>query len=210
MKECLSHFLDPDCDISIRKRWFVEDSFSHPAKLHLGLLAWLVDKYTLPGQTIADPMAGSGGILYAASLQRHIIAREIEPCWIELMQENAAHITAQAGLFAGRIDIGQADAREVWGYSADHILFSPPYGNEVSTTPNGRRMLHYRLHKLTVPYDRLWQHLAERPSPGAMGAVTFHYGTHPAQVGHLRGERYWTAMSSSTRRHTRRYTHRGT
>jgi hypothetical protein len=24
--------------------------------------------------------------------------------------------------------------------------------------------------------------------------VTFHYGTHPAQIGHLREERYWKAM----------------
>ncbi len=27
-----------------------------------------------------------------------------------------------------------------------------------------------------------------------MGAVTFHYGTHPDQIGHFRGERYWQAM----------------
>ena len=90
--------------------------------LHLGLLQWLIKRYTRPGETIADPMAGSGSILYAATLQRHIIAREIEPRWIEMMQANATHITAQAGLFAGCIDIGQADAREVWGYTADHIL----------------------------------------------------------------------------------------
>src|SRR5258708_6972332 len=109
-------------DVALRTRWFVPASFQHPAKLHLGLLHWLIERYTLPGETIADPMTGSGGILYAASLQRHVIAREIEPRWIELMRENAAHIIAQAGLFAGHIDIDQADARQPWGYTADHIL----------------------------------------------------------------------------------------
>jgi tRNA/tmRNA/rRNA uracil-C5-methylase (TrmA/RlmC/RlmD family) len=84
-------------DVALRTRWFVPASFQHPAKLHLGLLHWLIEHYTLPDETIADPMAGSGGILYAASLQRHVIAREIEPRWIDLMQENAAHITTQAG-----------------------------------------------------------------------------------------------------------------
>jgi modification methylase len=92
-------------DVALRTRWFVPASFQHSAKLHLGLLHWLIERYTLPGETIADPMAGSGGILYAASLQRHVIAWEIEPRWIELMRENAAHIIAQAGLFAGHIDI---------------------------------------------------------------------------------------------------------
>src|SRR6266446_5868191 len=158
-----------DTDVALRSRWFVLASFQHPAKLHLGLLCWLTERYTRPGETIADPMAGSGSILFAATMQRNVIAREIEPRWLDLLRENAAHITAHAGLFGGQIDIGQADAREVWDYQADHIVFSPPYGNEASTTPNGRRMLPYRLHHLALPYDRRWQHLADHPTPGAMG-----------------------------------------
>ena len=181
-------------DVALRSHWFVPASFQHPAKLHLGLLRWIIERYTRPGETIADPMAGVGGILYAASLQRNIIAREIEPRWLDLLRENAAHITRLSGLFAGSIDIGQADARNPWGYQADHIVFSPPFGNEASSSPNGRRMLPYRLQDPTISYDRRWQHLANHPTPGAMGAVTFHYGTHPNQIGHFRGERYWQAM----------------
>ena len=181
-------------DVALRTRWFVPASFAHPAKLHLGLLSWLIDRYTRPGETIADPMAGVGGILLAATLQRHIIAREIEPCWLTLLQENAQRITRLAGLFAGSIDLGQADARKPWGYSADCVLFSPPYGNEASTSPNARRMLPYRLRTLSMPLDPRWQRLASRPTVGTMGAVTFHYGTHPQQIGHFRGERYWQAM----------------
>ena len=181
-------------DVALRTRWFVPASFAHPAKLHLGLLSWLIDRYTRPGETIADPMAGCGGILFAATLQRQVIAREIEPCWLALLEENAAHITRLAGLFAGEIDLGQADAREPWGYAADCVLFSPPYGNEASTSPHARRMLPYRLHSGSVAYDPRWQRLARHLSPGAMGAVTFHYGTHPQQIGHFRGARYWQAM----------------
>jgi DNA modification methylase len=192
--EAPSSLLEFGTDVALRSRWFVLASFQHPAKLHLGLLGWLLDRYTMPGETIADPMAGSGSVLFAATIQRHVIAREIEPRWLDLLQANAAQIIARAGLFVGSIDIGQADAREPWGYQADIVLFSPPYGNEASATPDGRRMLPYRLHQLTVPYDRRWQHLANHPTPGAMGAVTFHYGTHPDQVGHVRGARYWQAM----------------
>jgi hypothetical protein len=59
----LSPHLVCGSDVALRTRWFVPASFQHPAKLHLGLLHWLIEGYTLPGETIADPMAGSGGIL---------------------------------------------------------------------------------------------------------------------------------------------------
>jgi hypothetical protein len=118
--------LDLGSDLHLQLRWFDEASFAHSAKLHLGLLSWLIDRYTRPGETIADPMAGSGSLLYGASLQRHIIAREIEPTWLKIMQRNAARFSALAGLFAGEIDLGQADARDPWGYAADCVLFSPP------------------------------------------------------------------------------------
>jgi len=189
-----AHLLDFGSDVGLRRRWFTPASFGHPAKLHLGLLQWIIETYTEPGQKLADPMSGVGSILYAAALQRNVVARELETRWIELTRENAVHITAQAGLFAGHIDIRQADAREAWGYQADCIICSPPYGNQASATPNGRRMLPYRLHALQVPYDRRWQHLVNHPTPGAMGAVSFHYGTHPDQIGHFRGTRYWEAM----------------
>jgi DNA modification methylase len=191
---CSSQLPDFGCDIGIRRRWFVESSFAHPAKCHLGMLQWLIDTYTHPGDTIADPLAGTGSILLAATLQRHVIAREIEPHWLALLEENAKRITRLAGLFAGEIDLGQADARDPWGYAADCVLFSPPYGNETSTSPSARRMLPYRLHTIAMPVDPRWQRLARHPSPGAMGAVSFHYGTHPQQIGHFRGERYWQAM----------------
>ncbi len=189
-----TELLDFRSDVDIRKRFFVEASFSHPAKLHLRLLQWILDKYVPIGATILDPMAGSGSILFAAAQQRHVIAYEIEPRWLDVLHANATQIRQHAGLFLGNITIKQMDARQPWQHDADCVLFSPPYGNEASSSPNGRRMLPYRLHNPTISYDRRWQHLANHPTPGAMGAVAFHYGTHPDQIGHFRGERYWQAM----------------
>ncbi len=45
-------------DLALRHRYFVKGSFAHPAKLHCGLYQWMVWRYTLPGDTIADCMAG--------------------------------------------------------------------------------------------------------------------------------------------------------
>lgn len=183
-------------DIPMRRRLFGERSFAHPAKLHLGFLQFLIDRYTQPGETIMDPMAGIGSILLAATQQRNVIAREIEPQWLEQLHENAAEIYRHAGLLAGSIEIGQADARRPWEGTTDHIIFSPPYGCAAAATPNQRRFLPYKLVTARgLAYNDRWRRLAETPTPGSVGAVNFYYGGHPDQIGHLRKDAYWEAMS---------------
>jgi len=186
--------LDFGSDLHLRYKWFTPESLAHPAKLHLGLLHWLIERYTKPGDTIADPMAGIGSILYAATLQRTVIAREIEPRWLEIAHRNASYIYHAGGLFVAPMSVGQHNAREPWGYQADHIIFSPPYGNEAGTTPNGRRMLPYKLHQGLASYGERWQKFMDKPNAGTAGAVVFHYGSHPAQIGHFRGKRYLHVM----------------
>jgi len=178
-------------DIKMRNRWFLESSFCHPAKLHLGLLHYLIDRYTHPGDTIADPMCGTGSLLLAATMQRQVIARDVEPRWVEIARANAVHLREIGGLFLGNMDVGQQDARLPWGYQADHVLCSPPYGNEASSSPLAHRALVYR----QLP-GRRWQSLLTRmeQQAGAYGSVLFHYGQHPAQIGHYRGDRYFQAM----------------
>lgn len=189
--------LDLGSDVGIRNRYFSRDSFSHPAKLHLGLLQWIVDQFTQPGDTIADPMAGIGSILISALSQRHVIAREIEPRWLEQLHLNAARISQEAGLLAGRIDIAPADAREPWGFTTTHIVFSPPYGCAASSTPNQRRFLPSRMAiKTKYSYSERWQQFIDNNSPGAAGAIVFFYGNHPAQIGALRDVAYWQAMTT--------------
>jgi DNA modification methylase len=193
--------LDLGSDLVIRYQWFTKESLGHPAKLHLGLLQWLIDRYTTPGETVCDPMAGIGSILLAATQQRNVIAREIEPRWLTMCHENAAHIHRQAGLLAGTIDVGQADAREPWGYQADHIIFSPPYACSVASTPTAKGMTSHqiraRLAKLGG-YDKAWDRLLrayDQGQGGVVAAYVMHYGQHSAQIGHWRGDRYWQAMT---------------
>lgn len=193
--------LDLGSDLSLRYRYFSRESLAHPAKLHLGLLAWLLDRYTLPGDWVADPMAGMGSTAYAALLQRHVILREIEPKWLAFAHENAAIILREAGLFAGSIDVGQADARQPWTYTADHIIFSPPYACAVAATPTAKGMTSHqiraRLDKIGG-YDKAWDRLLkayDRGRGGVVAAYVMHYGQHPDQLGALRGDRYWAAMT---------------
>lgn len=186
--------LDLGSDKSLRARLFSKASFEHPAKLHLGLLQWIVERYTTSGDTIADPMAGIGSTAYAALLQRHVILRDVEPKWLALAHENAAQILRSAGLFAGTIDVGQADARERWDYTADHIITSPPYACAFSSSPTAKGMMGQKMRRIGEGWSTRWAEVAERGDFGSTGALTAFYGSHPAQIGHFRSTRYWQAM----------------
>lgn len=184
-------------DIPTRRRWFKEESFSHPAKAHLGLLQFLIDRYTAPGDTIGDPMCGVGSIAIAATQQRNVIMSDVEPRWLALAHENAANVYHQAGLLAGSIDVRQVDAGAPWGWSADSLIFSPPYACRASVNKGTRvGILSHRMRKLEgLTHSQRWEYLFKREDEsGAMGAQLFHYGEHPQQIGHFRGARYWEAM----------------
>jgi len=192
--------LDFGSDRALRFAWFGRESYGHMAKLHLGYLQWLLDAYTAPGETVGDPMAGSGSLLIAAAQQRNVILREIEPRYLALCHRHAARVLDRAGLFAAAIDIGQADARERWGWVADHLLFSPPYGcdaqRRLSRTHQTLTNRLLRLGREKTHYSKRWEQLARagETEPGAAGLFAFAYGSHPAQLGHLRGTAYWREM----------------
>lgn len=196
----IDNLLDLGSDLALRYRYFTRESMAHPAKLHLKLLAHIIDRYTAPGDTIADPMAGIGSTAYAALLQRNVVLREIEPRWLAMAHENATLIIREAGLLAGSIDIGQVDARERWGFTVDHIVFSPPYACAMSSNAFRRQgVLSHKQRLLAAEPGKLgqrWRILLEREQtqPGSAGSIQFHYGAHPAQVGTFRGDRYWQAM----------------
>lgn len=194
MTTTTDNLLDLGSDLALRYRYFTRESMAHPAKLHLKLLAWIADRYTAPGDTILDPMAGIGTTAYAALLQRNVVLREIEPRWLALAHENAALLLREAGLFAGAIDIGQADAREPWNVQANHIIFSPPYACAFSASPTAKGMIGQKMRREGEGWSSRWAEVADRGDFGSTGALTAFYGSHPAQIGHLRSARYWDAM----------------
>ena len=117
-------------DTAERKKYFTANSFSHPAKMVLGLQIYLIERYTKPGDTILDPMAGSGTILIATHWGRNVILVELEEKFINMQKKNWARIQSvgpMLGCTMGQATILQGDARTLDGLLADGILFSPPY-----------------------------------------------------------------------------------
>lgn len=191
--QCIS-LLTFGSDLPLRRRFFVPEAIWHPAKLHLGLLQYLVDRYSVPGDILCDPMAGSGSILLAALSGRDVIARDLEPHWVTLMRRNAERISELAGLFVGKMVIEQADAMQSWclKIKVDAVICSPPYGCEMSASPQAKKTLPYRLSRLS--HDDRWDRYLNTPNGGTAAMLTFHYGTSAGQIGPWRGRRYWRAM----------------
>lgn len=115
-------------DTAFRKSFFVPDSFSHPAKMDAQLLIWLVERYSKEGETILDPMAGSGTTMLACTLGRNVVLIELEEKFCKMMIDNweQVRMRPQLGSEMGDCQIIQGDARGLEGLF-DKIVTSPPY-----------------------------------------------------------------------------------
>ena len=114
------------------KQFFTDESVSHPAKMNLNLLRWILETYTKPGEIVLDPMAGTGSTIVLASLLgRHGVAVEYEPRFCEMIRENIKRTSRQSTLSTkGRMTCIQGDARELSKLlkESDAIITSPPFG----------------------------------------------------------------------------------
>ena len=116
-------------DAATRKRFFVPESFQHPAKLHIGLFLEMLSRYCPEPCTILDPMAGSGTVLLAAQYGHTVIANELEShfcvpmmkAWAKIQQHGPA-----LGCTLGQVLIIRGDARMLPMRPADNIITRPP------------------------------------------------------------------------------------
>jgi DNA modification methylase len=102
--------------------------------MHLSLQIYLIERYTKVGDTILDPMAGSGTLLVACTLGRNVILVELEEKFVKMQQQNWEKIKAQGAMLGytkGQATILLGDARNLQGLLADKILFSPPFSEQM-------------------------------------------------------------------------------
>jgi len=132
-------------DTAHRKSWFKAASFSHPAKMNLGLQIYLIEHYTKAGDWILDPMAGSGSILVATAIGRNVICVELEEKFCVMMRQNWEKIKAQGPMLGypmGTATILCGDSRNLDGLLADSCIFSPPYADRTCKGESGTAKSH--------------------------------------------------------------------
>ena len=84
------------------------------AKGHLGLWEAIIEKYTQPGDTILDPMAGVGATLTAALMGRNVMCNEMEHHFLLPMVRSWAKMMQHPflGAIIGEVEILWGDARD--------------------------------------------------------------------------------------------------
>jgi DNA modification methylase len=127
-------------DTKHRKRFLTANHFAHPAKMPLPLQRWLIERYTKPGDVILDPMGGSGTLLVACTMGRHVILVELEQKFVRMQEDNWAKIQtfgAELGYEMGTATILRGDARDLGGILCDVVITSPPYEGSLAEGPHG-------------------------------------------------------------------------
>lgn len=61
------------------KQFFPDEAIAHPAKANLGMIEWIILRYTKPGDLILDPMSGTFSTAIVAAINnRNAIGVELE------------------------------------------------------------------------------------------------------------------------------------
>lgn len=151
-------------DYYLRKKLFTEESFFHKAKYNLYWLAELIHKYIPAGETILDPMGGSGSILLATLNGYPVVTGDLEPHWVHIQKENYRRIR-QNDLFVAPAEIHHWDATktQLAPGSVAHAVTSPPYFDMFSD----------------------WSRTDGIPLDGKTGPTGLAYGFSEGQIGNL-------------------------
>ena len=139
LRNKLNH-LDSKTWLKFQKSWFIHnppprrnDVLQHPAKYPETLAQEFIEFFTKKGQTVLDPMVGTGSTLVACLRSgRNGIGIELNPTYAEIAQQIVADEKKRIGKPANKIKVKviQGDAAkkiaEVHG-PIDYVLTSPPY-----------------------------------------------------------------------------------
>ncbi|MEM4165525.1 MAG: DNA methyltransferase [Nitrososphaerales archaeon] len=114
---------------------FLEPAAQHPAKMNTRLLEFLILNFTKEGETVLDPMAGSGSTGVVAALHgRNAVQVEVEERFVKWMEEAKCRVERHPTLMQkGKIVNIHGDARRLSELltQADIILTSPPYSEGI-------------------------------------------------------------------------------
>jgi DNA modification methylase len=134
--------LDPKTWLKFQKSWFIhnppprkKDVLVHPAKFPETMAQEFIEFFTKRGQTVLDPMAGTGSTLVAAlRAGRNSYGIELNARYAgiaqEIISQEQARLAASpdsAGLVAQVIQGDAALALEYPIPTVDYVLTSPPY-----------------------------------------------------------------------------------
>ncbi|PWH13235.1 MAG: site-specific DNA-methyltransferase [Anaerolineae bacterium] len=134
--------LDPKTWLKFQKSWFIHnppprkrDVLTHPAKFPETLAQEFIEFFTKRGQTVLDPMCGTGSTLIAAlRAGRHSYGIELNPKYAaiarQMVEQERISRQGKADVAEVVTEVIQGDAAQACQYHipvVDYVLTSPPY-----------------------------------------------------------------------------------
>jgi len=132
--------LDPKSWLKFQKSWFIHNPprrkkgvLVHPAKFPETMAQEFIEFFTKKGQTVLDPMAGTGSTLVAAlRAGRNSYGIELNPKYAEIARQIVAEERAALGKAIENLksEIIHGDASNALNYQLptfEYVLTSPPY-----------------------------------------------------------------------------------
>jgi 16S rRNA G966 N2-methylase RsmD len=156
-----------------------EEARQHPAKYNTELVEFLIEKYTQPGDVVADIMAGTGVLGVVAALRgRDVVQVELEPHYFEWMEKARESVEKLNTLTPkGHIINLLGDARKLTELLAERVgavITSPPFGDTNLSAGDPERRRERLLQAGRDPNDFL--------GGFARNAVLKHYGQTDAVI----------------------------
>jgi DNA modification methylase len=126
--------------LKFQKSWFIHNPpprkkgvLAHPAKFPETLAQEFIEFFTRQGETVLDPMAGTGSTLVAAlRAGRHSYGVELNPKYVQIARQIIAEERAASGEKTAHLksEIINGNAAHIQNYALpliDYVLTSPPY-----------------------------------------------------------------------------------
>lgn len=123
-------------DTTWRKSIMPQEVMEHPSKMNMHLCEAIIEYVSEPGETIVDCFGGIGTTLIGALTKRNIFTIELEEEYVKLQKEIVSKWLAE-GKELGDTVILHGDNRAFLPIPTDHMIFSPPYANDMAKTTGG-------------------------------------------------------------------------
>ena len=156
--------LDPKQWIKFQKSWFVHDPPPrrkdvklHPAKFPETLAQEFIEFFTKAGQTVLDPMVGTGSTLIACLRSgRNGVGIELSPKYAKLAAQLVEEEKAALGSEQLRVEVIQGDSADLASFQLpliDYVFTSPPYWNMLHAKGAGTQKQRREDSDLDVTYS---------------------------------------------------------
>lgn len=182
---------------SQRRDRYTSESLAHPAKMLPEIARRIIATYSNEDDLVVDPMSGIGTTGVEAIWQKRRYAGiEIEAQFVAMQEDNLRLAEEQGTASDWKVFCG--DAQGDHGLAeVDLVTFSPPYQDAIHSQGNELARIKRKIAsgKASPDLIRRYSNWNEETEQAKAGTRSNGYSTNGANIGHQKGDMYWSSMT---------------